>query len=211
MHTSHTRRGFTLIELLVVFAIIISIMAVVFTSQGSFNKTFVLTNTAYDIALTLRNAGTYGLSSRAVGTIANVGYGLHFQNTTPNSFSFFADTSPAASCTTPDCKPGNYVYTNGSDSLVRQYVLGNGITLADFCAFNGSWSCMSAHPGISGGLTSLDIVFARPNPNPFMSTNGLYSSSITAACLTLSSGLNTSRYVSVTASGGITVNAASCP
>lgn len=206
-----THRGFSLIELLVVFAIIMSIMAVVFTSQGSFNKTFVLTNTAYDIALTLRDAGAYGLGSRAAGTAANVGYGLHFQNSSPSSFLFFGDISPAASCTMPDCKPGNSVYTSGSDSLVRQYTLGNGVTLTDFCVFNGNWVCTYAHGGYTGGLTSLDIVFARPNPNPFMSTNGLYSAAITSACLTLSSALGTSRYVAVSASGGITASAASCP
>jgi prepilin-type N-terminal cleavage/methylation domain-containing protein len=206
------QRGFTLIELLVVFAIIVSIMGVVFTSQGSFNKTFTLTNTAYDVALSLRGAQTYGLGSRAVGTTVNAGYGLHFESSTPASFSFFADTSPVASCSTPDCKPGNYVYTAGSDALVRTYTLGNGITLTDFCAYTSSWTCATAHGGYAGGLSSLDVVFARPNPDPFMSVNGSYSQVLpaTAACLTLSSSLG-SRYVSVSSAGQISASAASCP
>jgi prepilin-type N-terminal cleavage/methylation domain-containing protein len=213
MEPIYIHRGFTLIELLVVFAIIVTIMSVVFTSQSTFNKTFVLTNTAYDIALSVRDAETYGLGTRAIGSTINAGYGLHFQSGSPAAFSFFADISPAASCTTPDCKPGNYVYTAGSDSLVRTYTLGNGITLTDFCAYTTSWTCTVAHGGYSGGLSSLDIVFSRPNPNPYISVNGAYSAAFpaTAACLTLSSPQGASRYVSISYAGEISPTAASCP
>ena len=205
--------GFTLVELLVVLSIMVVIMSIVFTSQGSFNKTFILTNTAYDIALSLRNAETYGLGSRAVGSTVNAGYGLHFEDTVPGSFLFFADTSPAPSCTTPDCRPGDNVYTAGADSLVQTYTLGNGITIGDFCAYNGTWTCTYAHNGYSAGVSILDIVFARPNPDPLISVNGLYSASfpVTAACLTLVSPQGASRYVSVSSSGQITANTTSCP
>lgn len=206
-------KGFSLIEMLVVFAIIVSIMSVVFTNQGSFNKSYVLANTAYDVALSLRNAETFGIGSRALGTSVNAGYGLHFDSSDSSAFRLFADTAPAASCSTPNCKPGNYVYTVGSDSLVRTYALGNNITITDFCAYATSWSCTYAHDGASGGLTSLDIVFARPNPNPFMSENGAYSQAfpVTDACLRLSSAQGTARYVSVSLAGEISPNATSCP
>lgn len=206
-------RGFTLAELLVVLAIMVTIMLIVFTSQGSFNKTFTLTNTAYDIALSLRNAETYGLGSRAVGGAVNAGYGLHFDNATTGSFLFFADTSPAAACATPDCRPGDSVYTAGADSLVQTYTLGNSITITDFCAYNGAWTCTYAHDGFSGGASSLDIIFARPNPEPLISVNGLYSASfpVTAACITLSAPQGASRHISVSSSGQITANTASCP
>lgn len=204
--------GFTLVELLVVFVIIVSIMSVVYTNQGSFNKSFVVSNTAYDIALSLRNAETYGLGSRALGSTVNAGYGLHFEKTSPTGFSLFADVSPAATCSKPDCKPGDNVYTVGSDSLVRTYALGNSVTISDFCAMrSGTWTCAVAHGGYLGGLSSLDVVFARPNPNPLISTNGAYSTSITSACLKLSSALGTSRYVSVSFTGEITPTATSCP
>ena len=209
MEPIRIRRGFTLIELLVVFAIIAIISIVVLTSQSTFNKTLVLANTAYDIALALRSAESYGLGSRAFGTTVNAGYGLHFESGAPGSFKFFADTSPAASCGTPDCKSGNHTYTNGADALVRNYALGNGITISDFCAYAlGSWSCAYA---LGGGLSSLDIAFERPNPNPFMSTNGSYSQSLTKACLVVSSPHGGAKYVSVAASGQITTDAAACP
>lgn len=191
---------------MVVLAIIGVIMSIVLTSQSTFNKTIILKNTAYDIALTLRSAETFGLGSRTVGVTANAGYGIHFQR--GSSFILFADTSGGVSCAgmTPDCKPGDYVYTPDADKLVQTYMLGNGITVGDFCAYwNGGKSCAS---GASGGISSLDVVFARPNPNAFIRANG---SSYTSACITVTSPQGGAKYVSVASSGEITANAASCP
>lgn len=209
MESTRIRRGFTLIELMVVLAIMIVIMSVVLTNQNSFNKTLILANTAYDIALTIRSAETYGLSSRVLSSSLNTGYGLHFQSGTQGSFLFFADTSPAASCGTPDCKPGDFVYTNGTDTVVQTYVLGNRMLVQDFCAeSSGSWTCAS-----TGALSSLDIVFSRPNPDARMSRNGSYSAlfPVTKSCLTITSPQGGSRFVSVAASGAIIANAPSCP
>lgn len=205
--------GFTLIELLVVFGIIIAIMGVVFTNQGSFNKTLVLSATAYDTALTMRDAAIFGLGSRASGTTVNIGYGVHFEQSLPTSYDLFADTSPAASCSTPDCKPGDGAFIAGSDTLIRTYVLGNGITVSDFCAYSGSWACTSVRGGASNILTSLDVVYARPNPNPsiIVRKGGPTTFTATAACIVLSSSFGTSRYVAISSTGQISVNSVSCP
>ncbi|HCR52636.1 TPA: hypothetical protein DIV48_03285 [Candidatus Kaiserbacteria bacterium] len=219
----HYLTGFTLVELMVVISIMAVITAIVLTSQSSFNKTLVLANTAYDIALSLRSAETYGIGSRAItGGAVNAGYGIHFERGNTGSYVLFADISPgpaasgchglpAGGATAPDAQPGNCVYTSGSDALVRTYMLGNGITIKDFCAYSsGAWSCMR------GGLSSLDIVFARPNPDPFMSKDGAYSRPfpVTAACLTVASpGAPDGpfRFISIAQSGAITANAASDP
>jgi hypothetical protein len=214
---------------MVVLAIIVVITSVVLTSQNSFNKTLILANTAYDIALTLRSAQTYGLSSRgrtnAAGAFvsANAGYGLHFQTSPAGSFTLFSDTYPDASASSchptsnasaPDAKPGNCSYESAQGEKVVDYKLGNGITVSDFCARSlGSWSCTYAHNGASSGLSSLDIVFARPNPDPFMSVNGSYSAiaPVTAVCVAITSSKGGAHFVSVAASGQIVANAPSCP
>ncbi|MHB1769860.1 MAG: prepilin-type N-terminal cleavage/methylation domain-containing protein [Minisyncoccota bacterium] len=214
--------GFTLIELLVVLAIMVIITAVVLTSQSSFNKTLILANTAYDVALTLRSAETYGLGNRVAGTVENAGYGLDFQKATPGAFTLFADTYPppsSTSChpiadpTAPNARPGDCVYEANQGEKVTGYTLGNGITISDFCAYtpnNLSWSC--ANSG-NQALSTLDIIFSRPNPDPFMSVNGAYSTAnpVTAACLALSSPQGGSRFISVGASGEINESALSCP
>jgi len=211
--------GFTLVELLVVLAIIVTITSVVLTSQSSFNKTLILANTAYDVALSLRSAATYGLGGRAI-SMSPTGYGMHFELSTPGSFTLFADTYPppsALSChpagdqTTLDAQPGNCSYEWDQDQMVMTYALGNNITIGDFCASSsGAWSCAYAE---GGGLTALDIVFARPDADPFMSVNGGYStvSPVTSACLKISSPLGGERYVAVSSTGRITANATSCP
>ncbi len=210
-------RGFTLIELLVVLAIIIALTGIVTTSQSSFNKTLILSNTAYDIALSLRSAETYGLGGKAITTMP-VGYGLHFGGAMPaSSYILFADSYPAASvgsaCHYPsntlgglDAQPGNCSYELG-DTVVSTYTLWNGITIKDFCAYTTSWSCAST------GLTSLDIVFARPNPDTLMSAGGSYSASfpVTRACITLQSPQGGLHFVSVESSGVINANATQCP
>ena len=219
MAHSRPHRGFTLIELLVVFSIIVVVTTIAITSQSSFNRTVILANTAYDVALSLRSAQTFGLGSRAAGVTANAGYGIHFEAATPNSFTFFADTYPSpstnsqchptADTSAPNAQPGNCSYDSAQGEQVTTYRMGNGITISNFCVdVLGSFECAQG-----GDLTVLDIVFARPNPDPFMSVNGVYEASypISAACVTLTSPQGGARFVSVGASGEITANATSCP
>ena len=225
MESIRFRGGYTLIELLVVFTIIVVITAVVLASQGNFNKTLVIANTAYDVALALRSAETFGLGSRAFGTTVNAGYGLHFESGTPGSFTLFIDTypppSPSSVChptsdaSAPSAQSGNCAYdTSPTNERVQTYTLGNGITVGNFCAkSSNSWSCVYPRGAYSGGLSSLDIVFARPNPTPFMSKDGVYSTffPLTAACLVITSPQGGEKYISVVASGQISANAATCP
>ena len=199
-------------------------MVIVLTGQSSFNKTIILSNTAYDIALTLRDAESYGLGSRATTVTANAGYGIHFQNASPGRFTFFADSFPtpnASNCHglpvggsgAPNAQYGDCIYESGQDQKVMDYALGNGITISNFCALiSGTWSCENPSGPYGGGLMSLDIVFARPNPNAFINvSNSSGSFSATAACIALTSPQGGMRFVSVAASGEITANAASCP
>mgnify|MGYP001611851926 FL=1 len=206
--------------MMVVLAIIVTITGVTLTSQTSFNKTLVLANTAYDIALTLRSSQTYGLGSRAFGGITNMGYGLHFEIGSRESFTLFADIFPSPNPSTchgvpatgsdsPEAKYGNCQYDSSRSEKVKDYNLENNIYISDFCIYTlGSWSCTYAHDGAAGGLTSLDIVFARPNPDPFINRNRNGK-----ACIAISSRQDISRrrFISVTESGQITANASSCP
>lgn len=198
--------GFTLIELLVVLAIITAVTGVALSSESSFNKTLVLANTAYDIALTLRSAASFGTNSRAFSTRSNVGYGVHFQQGTQNSFILFADTSPGIdpSCTRPDCRGGDKLYSN-DDAIVQTYTLGNDVLITDFCTSSDRSRCVS-----TGDLNSLDIVFARPNPDAFIRANSSSFNSYTAACIVISSKRGGSRFISVEASGNIRAAPSSC-
>lgn len=203
----------------VVLAIIVTVTGLILNSQTSFNKTLVLANTAYDIALTLRSSQTYGLGSRAFGGSSNMGYGMHFEIASPESFTLFADVSPAPSPSnchglpaggqdSPNAKRGDCTYDPALER-VKDYNLENGVYIHDLCMRNsGNWSCTYPRPGVSGGVTVLDIVFARPNPEPFI--NGRTNR---RGCITISSRQDSSerRFISVTESGQINANASSCP
>jgi prepilin-type N-terminal cleavage/methylation domain-containing protein len=57
-------RGFTLVELMISITIFVIMSALLVAKYGTFNQSVLFTNLAYDIALTLRTAQTYGLSVR---------------------------------------------------------------------------------------------------------------------------------------------------
>lgn len=207
--------------MMVVVAIVAVIMTTIFVGQNAFNNTLILTNTTYDVALSYRSAETYGLGGRTAGTHPT-GYGIHVDKSTPNIFTLFADSYPIPSIssvchpttdtTALDALPGDCVYEYGQDATVSTYTLGNNITISDFCAksTSGIWSCANS---ADHALSTLDVTFARPNPVPFISVNGVYSSAFpyTEACLTVSSVGGNSRYVTITAAGEVTANAPSCP
>ena len=215
--TAPLAAGFTLIEMLVVLAIIIIISTIAFSSQGSFNKSIILTNAAFDVALTIRNAETYGISSRLNAGSVNTGYGVDFSHALPNTFTLFADTAPnPGTChphpngaTAPDAVPGDCAYGAGEKVVI--YTLGNGISVRDFCAYKADGTKVCA---LGDALTSIDIVFSRPNPDAFISTNGLYVTpplAFVSACLTLVAPQGGARYISVAQSGSIVTSSTPCP
>lgn len=159
-------RGFTLVELLVVLAIITIITTITLLSQTSFNRTTLLTSTAYTVALSIREAQSLGLSSRLNGAVQNAGYGINFQNTLTTSYRIYADVDdtapipswcPKGSVGTPEEKPGNCLYKRSE--TITTYNLNKGFTISDACGLTqgGTKYCLSSN------MRNLDIVFLRPN------------------------------------------------
>ncbi|MGH7175638.1 MAG: pilus assembly FimT family protein, partial [Minisyncoccia bacterium] len=116
--------GFTLIEMMVSLAIVTIIAGVVLTSHSSFSNSLIVSNTAYDVALSMREAQSYGIGVRGLGSTVNVGYGLDFSAATPLSYRFFSDGYGGATCgasAPPNCKPGDGVYSANHDAVVSNY------------------------------------------------------------------------------------------
>lgn len=169
-------RGFTLVEMMVVLAIITVITTVAITGQAAFNRSLILTDTAYTIAFSIREAQTYGLSSRAANSLYNAGYGVRFSTVTPKSYVLFADTSPASPgstqgnlcpghtqpSTSPDSHPGDCIYDASATpaELVRTYTLNRGYTIQRFCGTEISspyaTKCSTTH------FETMHISFMRP-------------------------------------------------
>jgi prepilin-type N-terminal cleavage/methylation domain-containing protein len=205
--------GFTLVEMIVVLAIIVVITAIVFSGESGFNRSFYLTNTAYDVALTFREAQTFGISSRAFGSTQNARYGIYVSNATPSSYVLFADVSgggapaacPTGTAGTPTARPGNCLY-DGAGEQVTKYQFDSGFTVSGFCV---DTSCYTAADDPN---RTLSVVFTRPNQDATITTvSGGSAISGSSGCLTLSDATGAEhRYVRVNGPGQISV-VSSCP
>lgn len=171
---THTSRGFTLVEMLVVLAIITVISVITIAGQTTFNRSLLLTETAYTIAFSIREAQTLGLSSRVFGGVQNAGYGIRFNIASPKSYTEYSDIVPscvggvcptyaATDCpghsasTGPDGRPGDCLFTNATET-VRTYSLNRGYYVSRFCGTTSSGSTECS--GVD--YDTLDIVFMRP-------------------------------------------------
>ena len=162
-HKARTRwtRGFTLIEMLAVIAIVTVITGVTIVNKKSFNDSVTLTNLAYDVALTIREAQVYGTAVRsslngATVTFTN-GYGVNFDEVSQNAlitqYRFFIDGSGG---------PQNLQYDSGETELKR-YTLAPGYSFFFCIGDNVSWPLCSNTA--SNGTQKISIVFKRPDPD----------------------------------------------
>jgi prepilin-type N-terminal cleavage/methylation domain-containing protein len=188
------KKGFTLVELLVTLSIFTILTGVVLVNQTKFNSTILLTNLAYDTALTIRQAQTFGVNIRGFNLNNNnyfVPYGVHLEKGSGSNKSFilFADLNITASnlfsdglykagSPTPDptidlnrCQPDK--------GCVNRYNITRGNYISDICYFVGN-SC-------STSVNSVDIVFNRPNPDAYIYTNNDIANVRQGVRITLSS------------------------
>lgn len=161
-------RGFTLIELIVSIAIFAAMTALVIAKYGSFNQNTLITDMAYDVALTVRTAQTYGVSVKSVsgGDVFTSAYGVHFDLTNKTAFTFFADAN------------SNGIYDDGSSNDITTYTLTKGATIGSICLgsdYDQTQTCPSG--GSYTKLTSgtFDITYRRPNPDANFDVGGLPS------------------------------------
>lgn len=159
--------AFTIIELVVCITIFSVMTALVVAKYGNFNQSVLLTDLAYDTAITVRTAQTYGLSvqnSQVGSNSFSYGYGVDFcANASgcngPTGITIaniqlvlFADTDVNGSTF------GDGKYDN-SDIQESLYTITRGAIVSGFCFSDG---CSSPDSGV---YTRLDITFKRPNPD----------------------------------------------
>lgn len=178
----HALRAFSLVELMVVVAIISTVTIIALLGQSNFDRTMLLTDAAYSVALSAREMQTFGVSSRGfdtdsgpgVSVATNIAYGLFVQTASPTSYLLYADTSrsggaPLSNCptgtisTSPEYKRGNCLYdtTAPADGIVQNYTFGRGFRISSICGKSGATTYCSTDS--SNPLLSVDIAYMRPN------------------------------------------------
>jgi prepilin-type N-terminal cleavage/methylation domain-containing protein len=212
-------RAFSLIEMIVVLAIIGMVMSVVLLGHANFNKTVLLNDVAYTIALSLRQMQSYGLSSIYFKGYSNAGFGVHFDLATPSQYENYADIEgtppslltsqcPAVTSGTPEVKPGNCRYDDTSEDL-RTFTLNGQYTIKDLCGtYNGTPYC-----SVSSSCTTakLDITYIRPNTQAIIvgTCNGS-TYPLSAGCVKIQSREGTTKTVQFTELGQVFVSTV-CP
>lgn len=166
-------RGFTLVEMVVCIAIFAMMTALLVAKYGTFNQSVLLTDLAYDTAITVNTAQTYGLSvqSSTMGADSSFSYayGVEFcantfpggcttvnsVNLTNNLLVLFADAN------------SNGLYDTG-DLQESLYTITRGAIVSGFCLVDG---CTTPDTLNTTPTTRLDITFKRPNPDAVICAN----------------------------------------
>ena len=184
-HSFKNIQGFTLVELVVSIGIFALMTTLLLAKYGTFNQGIILTNLAYDVALTVRNAQSYGLNVKSAPTAGenfssdfNYSYGVHFSSNS-NTFTFFKDAD-------------NYLYDNPTLEKISDSVMKRNSKISALCV--GTVTACSS-------VSTLDVVFKRPNPDAII--NGVSSNSY--AEITLQGSDGSIRKVVVRSTGQIAV------
>ena len=160
-------KGFTLIELVVTLGIITIVLSIVIINFSRSGEGIILTDVAYQTAISIRQAQVYGLSVKQSGTVPgtefDAGYGAHFDITTgsgdPTSFILFADKNKNY---VYDTATGNCPGTATEDECVEKIVLQTGYTVESLGKIKDDVNFSRLFSPI---IEKLDISFKRPNPD----------------------------------------------
>jgi prepilin-type N-terminal cleavage/methylation domain-containing protein len=190
--------GFTLVEMLVSISIFAIITAVVLIRNNEFNSGILFSNLVYEIALSIREMQTYGITVRAsdTGTFQfQNGYGVYFNKISfPNSFLQFTDIRPLSGI-----DPSGMYESLPTDEKLFKFNLKPGNLIYKLCDMSTN-SC--SH------VSDLSITYMRPEPNAKIVTSGNPGSPLTKASIIIKSPGDTDavyKCIFVTSVGQISV------
>ncbi|MDO8594705.1 MAG: type II secretion system protein [bacterium] len=188
LHNS-ARKGFALVELLIAVTIFGIITTFVLLAYNRVSEQLSLTTLAYELALSFRQAQSYGVSVHQFGGSFDVGYGLHFDPGSNSTYALFADEKGVYG---DSVLSGGYDFSYGDTGCltptecVNVFRLEKGNTIDKFCGVlsgdggrdvpdeqkdeecNVSSTPPSNPPPT---ITFLDVTFLRPNPDAIITTN----------------------------------------
>ena len=222
------RKGFTIIELLVAIALFGMVVTLVFIAYNRVSSQIFVTNLAYELALSFRQAQSFGISvhefSRDGTDTFNVGYGLHFDAESTGTYAFFADKGGESGDALFNGSFGVSYNASGclsATECLNVFRLEKGNRLYKFCGVlptgdggptapdvdkNEECNTLSL-PSSNPAITYLDITFLRPNPDATIKTNqSPFGRQYRAARIYVIAPSGEKRIVEVSNTGQISVN-----
>lgn len=145
------RAGFTIAELIIIIAIFTIITTVALLDQNRLNSGVLMTNLAYETALSVREAQVYGVGVRNFGSENEFGgqFGTYFDMISSDRIVLFSDKNQDAAYD-PGEAQYQYVFTEQRGNKIKALCLGS----------LGGSACSTAS---TAHVNSLRIVFKRPN------------------------------------------------
>lgn len=186
----NTQSGFTFIELITVVAIMILVGSVTLFKHSKFSSDILITNAAYEIALSIRQVEVFGLSSKGVGSGVGAeyqaGYGIHFSpalatgedgnSNGKSAYVTFFD-NPIEDINTGVGSDSQFLYQyTAANQRIDTLELTQGQKIIKYCAHNNSESTWDCWPDGVGNMV-MNIVFVKPNPEAHI-TVGTISSDV---------------------------------
>jgi len=162
---TNNKKGFTLVELLVTIVIFVILTGVVLVNSNQFDNSILLHNFAYDVALTIKQAQSYGVNVKEnnFGTFDS-SYGVYFNLDTSSdgsltNYILFASSSN-------DTAINTVLKCTTDSSCLQKYTMTKGTQIDDICAGDDDLHCNS----IKDTNGQISIWFHRPSLDANIST-----------------------------------------
>ena len=148
------KSGFTLVELLVTISMFVIITGVILVNSNKFDSTVLLNNFTYDVALTIKQAQSYGVNVKESSSGSfNTAYGVYFDLAqSKTNFVLFNDVN--------DNKIYDGLLTacpTDSVECIQKYSMTKGTGIKSICAGSDETDCKN------NPADQLSIMFKRPN------------------------------------------------
>jgi prepilin-type N-terminal cleavage/methylation domain-containing protein len=186
-------QGFSLIELLVVIAIFGILTAIIVFKYGDFSNNVILTNMAYEMALSIREAQIYGISAtQRTSFDSNFGINFYVDPSLGETqiYHLFEDKGTAGYDSEGACTSGDV-----EDVCIQEYVLQRNIQIVGL---------NTGEPGDCSPSDEVNIVFDRPSPEALIYKNSS-TLELPFAQITLRTPEGSERFVVVNQTGQIFV------
>jgi len=146
-----TTGGFSLIELIVTISLMTLITGIVMVKYSSFNNTVVLKSQAYEMALDIREAQVFGVSTQGNAGTYREAFGIYIDLNTPNQYLLFQDAVTS-----------NFRYDSG-EQVGELYTIDSRFVILSICTTVGAAApnCLATNTSVS---------FKRPDFDAKIST-----------------------------------------